>query len=345
MMKKSVLLLFLLVMTTHMTAQNASQRVTLKLIETSDVHGSFFPYDFIAKEPTDGSLARVSAYVNQLRQQDPEGVVLVDNGDILQGQPTCYYYNYIGTSVPNLTARIVNYLQYDAQTMGNHDVETGHTVYDKWIKETNCPILGANIVETATGRPYVFPYTIVERKGVRIAVIGMLTPAIPNWLHESLYQGLHFEEMVSCARRWVDDLRTHEHPDVIVGLFHSGWEGGITTPQYMEDATRFVAEQVPEFDVIFFGHDHMEHQIMTDNGVLCLDPSCYAKKVAQATLELEQQANGRWKVVKKTGELVDVRQTVIDERYMAHFQPDIDQITTYVNRRIGRFESAISTRD
>ena len=111
---------------------------------------------------------------------------------------------------------MVNYLKFDAELFGNHDVETGHAVYDKWIKELDCPTLGANIIDLKSGKPYVEPYLMLEREGLRVAVLGMLTPAIPNWLHESMWSGMRFEEMVSSARKWVKLLKEKEQADIIV---------------------------------------------------------------------------------------------------------------------------------
>ena len=148
------------------TAQE-TKTVKLRILETSDVHGSFFPYDFIERRDAKGSLARVSSYVNRLRQEYGDNVILLDNGDILQGQPTCYYYNYVATDKRNIVSDILNYMRYDAATFGNHDVETGHSVYDKWIGEMNAPVLGANIIDTATGKPYVKPYTNPDRTRIR----------------------------------------------------------------------------------------------------------------------------------------------------------------------------------
>ena len=234
----------------------AKKTVSLRIIETSDVHGVFFPYDFINRKPKVGSLARVSSYVNKLRQTYGENLILLDNGDILQGQPLCYFYNFINTSDTNIAAEVVNYMKYDAQVFGNHDVETGHDVYDKWIKELNCPTLGANVINTETGKPYVTPYIILHRQGVKIAILGMLTPAIPNWLTEDLWKGMRFDNMVKSAKYWMEHLQKVEKPDIIIGLFHSGKEGGITTDEYEEDASIRVAKEVPGFDLIFYGHDH-----------------------------------------------------------------------------------------
>ena len=337
-MKKTTILFALLcICMTAMAKQ--SKTVTIRLVETSDVHGAFFPYNFTERRPMEGTMARVSTYLKRQRKTYGDRLILLDNGDILQGQPTCYYTNYVKTDEPNIAAEVINYLKYDAETFGNHDVETGHAVYDKWIKEVKCPMLGANIIDTKTNKPYVKPYTIIEREGVRVAILGMLTPAIPNWLHVSLWTGLRFDEMLQTARHWLKILKEQEKADVIVGLFHSGWDGGIVTPTYEEDVARKMAETVEGFDVIFFGHDHTERNT-TINNTLCMDPSCNALKVAEATIQIR---NG--KVVSKKGEIIDVRNEAIDQQYIAHFQPQIDAIRQYVERQLGTFASPMRSRD
>lgn len=343
-MKKTTLITLALLCITTMTMAKKTKTVTLRLVETSDVHGAFFPYNFTERTPMRGTMARVSTYINRQRKQFGQNLILLENGDILQGQPTCYYTNYVQTNQPNIAAEVINYLKYDAQTFGNHDVETGHAVYDKWMTDLQCPTLGANIINTQTGQPYVKPYLLLEREGVKVAILGMLTPAIPNWLHQNLWSGLRFEEIVACAQKWVRHLKEVEKADVIVGLFHCGWEGGITTTQYDEDATKKVAEQVEGFDVIFFGHDHTERNATLPNGVVCLDPSANAQKVAEATIQCTKK-NGRWTVTDKQGQLVDITGEDIDQDFMTHFQPQIDSVRTYVERQIGTFLSPIRSRD
>ena len=330
------------------TMAQETKTVRLRLIETSDVHGAFFPYDFIQRRETKGSLARVSSYVNNLRREYGRNVILLDNGDILQGQPSCYYYNYVATDKQNIVSKIYNYMGYDAASFGNHDVEPGHKVYDKWVGEVDCPVLGANIVDTKTGLPYVKPYTIIERDGVKVAVLGMLTPAIPNWLEEDLWSGLKFEDIRQSARKWIAYLRKNEKPDVIVGLFHSGWDGGIETPQYMEDAVKATAEGVDGFDLIFFGHDHRARRAEVKgpdgNNVLCLDPSCNAMNVSDAEIVITKQDG---KVVEKTvtGDVKDITAEPVDEAYVNHFAADIEEVKAYVGKKIGSIAKMMYTRD
>ena len=331
------------------TAQAQQRTVELKVVETSDVHGHFFPYDFMEGRPLSGTLARAHTYIERQRQAYGDRLLLIDNGDILQGQPCVYWSNYVMPDDENLAASVINYMRYDAETVGNHDVETGHPVYDRWIRQVRCPVLGANIVDTSTRLPYVHPYALLERQGVKIAIIGMLTPTIPCWLNESLWQGLEFQEMVSCAKRWVKYVQQVEQPDLIFGLFHSGLDGGITMENGVEeDATRRVAQEVEGFDAIFFGHDHQVHNVVlkspSGRDVLCIDPSCYVKNVAEATIRLTYDGD---RLVDKDikGAIIDVRDEEVDQQMVAHFQPTIDRIKEYVGRRIGTFTAEATTRD
>ena len=338
-------------------AQPVTKTVRLKVIETSDVHGHFFPWDFMEGKPIKGTLARANTYVNKQRQQYGDNLLLIDNGDILQGQPCVYWTNYVMPTDENLAASVINYMKYDAETVGNHDIEPGHKVYDKWIREVSCPLLGANIVKeeykNAEARPSniytgLQPYSVHYKDGVKICVIGMLTPAIPNWLNKSIWKGIEFEEMVSCAKKWVKYIQETEHPDLLFGLFHSGLNGGIKTDEYEEDATESVAKEVPGFDIIFFGHDHKVHNLWITNKagkkVLCIDPSCYVKNVAEAEIELTYK-NGRLTKKDIKGTIVSVEDEEIDQKMVDHFQSKIDAVKEYVSRKIGYFEQPIYTRE
>lgn len=346
---KKILLICLSVLLTTNFAMAQKKVIDLRILETSDVHGSFFPYNFISRKPVKGSLASVATYVKELRKQHGDNVILLENGDILQGQPTNYYYNFEHPEKENIAAQVVNFIGYDAQSVGNHDVETGHAVYDKWIKELDCPTVGANIVDTATGKPYVKPYVIIERDGVKVAVLGMITPAIPNWLNESLWSGLRFEEMVSCARYWVEYIKEHEGAHVIAGLFHSGRDGGIKTDKYMEDASLKVAEEVDGFDVIFYGHDHFQHNEIIKNKhtgkeVLCIDPSCNAHLLSDVSITVTME-DGKMTDKKISGMLADMDAVPADPEYMSHFEGVIDEMKAYVSRQIGEFKAPMHSRD
>ncbi len=352
-----ILLISTLLSVSTIEAKN-SKTVKIKVIETSDVHGHFFPYDFMEKKPIKGTLTRANSYIKQQRKKYGEDhFLLIDNGDILQGQPCVYWSNYVMPENENIAASVINYMKYDAETVGNHDIEPGHKVYDKWIREVRCPLLGANIVKeeykNAAARPEniytgLKPYSVHYKDGVKIVVIGMLTPAIPHWLNKSIWKGLEFEEMTSCAKKWIKYVKENEKPDLIFGLFHSGLNGGIKTDEYEEDATESVAREVPGFDVIFFGHDHQVHNMWITNKlgekVLCIDPSCYVANVAEAEITLTYK-DGKLSKKQIKGNIINVLDEKIDKKMLAHFQPTIDEVKDYVSQRIGYFKHPIYTRE
>lgn len=331
-----------------LSAVHASQdgEVTLKLIETSDVHGCYFPYDFIRNKTMKGSLARVSSYVKEQREKY-ENVILMDNGDILQGQPVAYYYNYMDTISEHVCAAMLNYMKYDVGTMGNHDVETGHAVYDRWVRQCNFPVLGANIVDNKTEKPYLPPYQVIEKEGVKIAILGMITPAIPSWLPEQLWSGLHFEDMEDCARKWVKIIREKENPDVLVGLFHAGPEGN-KLDNVVENGSGNVAKSVPGFDVVFMGHDHTRRYEKVVNvegdSVLLIDPANMSKVVSEVTFTIKKQDG---KVVSKQveGKLVNMDGYAPDADFMNIFSGAYETTMDFVSRNIGRIEHTISSKE
>lgn len=326
---------------------SSEKEVTLKLIETSDVHGCYYPYDFIRRHSVQGSLARVSALVGEMRKTYGNRLILMDNGDILQGQPVAYYYNYIDTTSVHVVADMLNYMHYDVATIGNHDIEAGHAVYDRWVSQCKFPVLGANIMDVKTGKTYLPPYKVIEREGVKVVVLGMITPAIPSWLPEQLWSGLRFEDMETSARKWVKWIQEKEKPDVLIGLFHAGPEGN-KLDDVVENGSGDVARRVPGFDVVFMGHDHVRtcQKIINEAGdsVLLVDPANMAKVVADVTVKVVKKDG---KVIRKSveGKLASVDRYTPDEAFLKTFEKQYQATADFVSRKIGRINKTITTKD
>lgn len=324
-----------------------TREVKLKLIETSDIHGNFFPYNFITQQDWNGSFARVYTYVQQERQTYGDNLLLMDNGDILQGQPSAYYYNFMDTVSTHITAAMMNYMGFVVGNMGNHDVEAGHSVYDRWIKQCNFPVLGANIIRTSDGQPYLKPYEIIERDGIKIAVLGMITPAIPTWLPETLWKGLSFADMEQTARKWIPIIQEQEKPDVVIGLFHAGKEARTVAGKYREDASAEIAERIPGFDIIMMGHDHRRFcgKIANAQGdsVLLINPANNGRTVGDIEICLTVDGD---KVVRKSiqGTLTDMDKLQPSQEFMAQFTPQYQAVKTFVSEKVGTFTETISTR-
>ncbi len=323
---------------------------TLTILQTTDVHGNFFPYDFIKREPAAGSLARVAAYTRHLRDSlGNDRVILLENGDILQGQPTAYYYNFIDTLSPHIAAEMINFMGYDAATIGNHDVETGHAVYDRWASQLAMPLLAANVVDAVSGKPYFKPYTVIERNGLRVAVLGLLTPAIPAWLPENLWAGLRFEDMVDSARKWVPEIISKERPDLLIGLFHAGKDEETMTGEYRENASLLAAREVPGFDAVMFGHDHTCYaaEIMTDDGhrVVAVNPANNARAVGRIDVTVVKDGDGNVVDKRIKGSVVNLDHIKPDPLFEARFAPQRAATDSFVNRPVGRATGEFSTRD
>ncbi len=321
----------------------------IKIVYTTDVHGNFFPVDYITMSPVDGSLSRVVSAIDSIRKT-PGGnnLILLDNGDFLQGQPSVYYYNYIDTISPHLASEIYNYIGYDATTIGNHDVETGHAVYDRWRSQNRMPLLGANVIDNKSGQPYLRPYVILEKDGVRIAVLGLLTPAIPAWLPENLWSGLSFEDMVTSAKKWMPIIKSNENPDIIIGLFHSGHDETMRTGEFIENASLKIAREVPGFDALLIGHDHQKFHEVIENvigeKVTVLNPANNAKAVGLLEFDVKK-SNGKLKSKKIASNILDITGFEPDKAFLEKFAPQREKIRNYVARKIGNVSEEMSIDD
>lgn len=320
----------------------------LKIIQTSDLHGCFFPYDFLRRQEATSSLCKISTYIKEQRGLYGDNLILLDSGDILQGQPTCYCSNYMQSSLPNLAASVFNDLGYDAITVGNHDIETGHEVYDKWRKELSCHVLGANIINKETGDPYFQPYSIIERQGIRIAVLGMVTQTIPYWLNEELWSGMTFIDIKECSRRWLDFIKEKEKPDIMVALLHTGWEGGISDVDNKENCTKEIANVMSGFDIILYGHDHCRHMETIVHApkskTLCMNPSSDAYYVSDIEINIEKK-NGL--VVKKEikGRIIGMESFQSDKELEERYSRSIESTKNFLDTGIGYMAENMYTRD
>lgn len=342
-MKHYKLLFFAFAVSLLLVSCGEQRPTQIKIVCTGDVHGHLFPYDFLTGDSADGSLARVSSYLKEQRQQNGN-VIYIDNGDMLQGTPAVYCYNTYAIGQKHVAAAVLNYLQCDAVVLGNNDIEPGGPTYQRYADELACPVLGGNIVFSGTESPFLPPYTIVEREGVKVAILGLTTPVIPYRVPKCQWPELEFGDMEQSASRWMKHLRENANPDIVIGLFHSGYEGGVVTEDCVESATRRVAERVPGFDAIFYGHDHQPRAAKVVNvegdTVLLLNPGKDAHLIASLDVVFDKDGQA-----KLDAALVDANKYAPDEEYMQTFAPYVERINNYVNRTIGTSDCAAATGD
>ncbi|MCX7025930.1 MAG: bifunctional UDP-sugar hydrolase/5'-nucleotidase [Spirochaetes bacterium] len=361
-MKRIALLICIAMISMTAFAQPAAKSVALTFIETSDVHGAIYPYDFVSAKPTATSLAQAVSLIAEERAANPN-TILVDDGDSLQGTPMVYYYNFEKTDVAHVWAQAVNYLKYDFVGVGNHDIEAGHAVYDKLYQDIKAPVLCANAVKP-DGTPYFKPYSVIVKDGVKIAVLGMITPKIPDWLPPQFWTGMEFEDMVDCAKKWVPIIQAKEKPDVLIGLFHAGVDytyGNVTADtKFNENAAQLVAQKVPGFDIIFAGHDHSgwdgmgwdpankkKVDIKDPNGktVYIYGALNAARKVPVVNMSLDWNADTNAWDKRVRGALVDISKYATDPEFTAQFDEASAAVKAWVDRPIGKMDGKITTRE
>lgn len=337
----NLLLALIVFATTNVSAQ------TISVLFTTDVHGAIFPYEFTRESANDHSLAQAYTFIQSVRDTS-DNVILLDNGDFLQGTPAVYYYNNVDNKTTNLCAKIYNYMKVDAVSVGNHDIETGHEVYDKVKNELEMPWLSANIINKKTGEPYFTPYTIVTRAGKKIAIIGLTTPYIPHWIPEYKWEGMDFEDMVESARKWVNIVKEKENPDAIIGLFHSGYDynyGNMNANTYMnENASVLVAERVNGFNAILVGHDHKlynrTYNSPDGSNVTVIDAGTAARNIGLVNITFDSKGE-----VRCESKLVPLTNLKPSADFTTTFQPQFLAIKAYTQKVIGRVETTINSRD
>lgn len=317
---------------------------TLTVLSTNDVHSTWFDSTYVGNG-IKKSLFAMNHYIDSVRKADgAENVLLVDAGDCLQGDNAAYYYNYIDTLSPHLFPRLLEYMKYDCVAMGNHDIETGHPVYDRVQKDlvkAGSPFLAGNVIRTDNGKPYFPLYKIVKKAGLKIAVIGYNNANIKAWLSEELWSGMDFVPIKDIIQRDVDYVREKEHPDVMVAAMHSACGRGDGTILEAEALDAF--NSVRGVDWIICGHDHRPYVETRDTSAL-LNSGSHSRFVAHGKMHLSVKDGA---IVKKTFEtdLIPVKAEMADHVMRAHFQKEFEAVRAFTKQEVGILNTRIRTRD
>ncbi|WP_438444478.1 bifunctional metallophosphatase/5'-nucleotidase [Gorillibacterium sp. sgz5001074] len=280
----------------------------LVLLETSDLHGAVMPLRYADNAKAELGLAKIASLIRQERSKGLP-LLLVDNGDLIQGTPFAYYHARMGQMSPNPMVECLNALSYDAAVIGNHEFNYGLPFLQKAIRESSFPWLSANLVRKGTQEPFFGqPYLVKELAGVKVGVLGLTTWYIPNWENPAHIRELDFLDAVDTARRWVRILREEQDVDVVVLSYHGGLErdpetGELTEVETGENQGYRLCMEVEGVDVLLTGHQHRE-LVAEINGVTVIQPGSAGKLLGKVTLELSRSDSGRWTVTSKRGEWI-----------------------------------------
>ncbi len=318
----------------------APKERTLHIVTTGDVHGSWFDEPYVEGQAKKTSLMSVSAWVDSLRQAvGKQNVLLLDAGDCLQGDNAPYYYNFVDTEGEHLFVQLVDYMGYDAVAVGNHDIETGHPVYDKvdeQLRAHGIPFLAANAVGE-DGQPYFAPYKVFRRGGLKVAVIGFTNPNMKAWLDEPVWSGIRFDSLIPCAQEWVDRIREKEHPDVVVVLTHSATGNGDNS--ILEAQGLDLLESLQGVDVLVCSHDHIPF-VKEKDGTWLINGGARAGNVGHAVVTVSKAAGKQI-----SGGTVRMDKNKVDETMKEHFRPVFEQVKAFTLEPVGHLGMELHTRD
>jgi len=330
----------LLLASVPMAGRDTSKRVHIVVLGTTDQHGNLFPVDYYTNKTDNRGLAKIATLVRQVRKET-NNVLLIDSGDTIQGTPLEYYHNKKNNSPPDAMMLGMNALGYDAMAVGNHEYNFGLPVLEKARSEAKFPWLSANTYNKGTNQTHYTPYIIKELAGVRIAVLGLTTPGIPNWENAPNYAGLEFHEPLSEARKWVPILRRKERADVVVIAMHMGLEQDLRTgeinPGQVANENRAVAiaKQVPGVDLIFMGHTHRDVPSVVINGVQLIQANYWGRHLARVDLYLENAGLG-WRVFARAARTIAVDDRVVPDPEILKLGEPYDRETqAWLSRAIG----------
>lgn len=326
---------------------------TIHLFTTNDVHGRYFDSLYVDGAQTQGSLLAVSHYIDSLRTElGSENVVFVDAGDCLQGDNAAYYYNYVDTTTKHLYARMAEYLKYDAVTVGNHDIETGHPVYDRLCREMNIPFLAGNafctdseknVVRNADGtaKPYFQSYRMIKRNGLKIAILGFTNPNMKNWLSEDIWYGMTFESLIPMVQEDVDRLTAKEHPDVVIVSVHSGTGPGDGSS--LESQGMDLFKTLRGVDFLICSHDHRPFVAQSDS-ICLINSGSHCRNLGHGVLKLTID-DGKCVARSVSAELIPINKNLTDETMRAEFQKDYEAVKAFTLTPVGELKEDLRTRD
>ena len=297
------------------------ERVQITILGTTDLHGNINPIDYYTNKPDNRGFAKVATLIKRIRKEQPN-TLLIDSGDTIQGSPLESFHSRKNNMRTDPMMLVMNALNYDAMAVGNHEYNFGLKVLEKARGEAKFPWLSGNTYEKGTERTHYKPYIVKDVAGVKIGILGLTTPGIPNWDNPPNYAGLEFRDPVAEARKWVETLRTKEKVDVVVIAMHMGLGEDLRTGEASpgqiphENEAISIAKEVPGVDVIFMGHTHREVSSLYVNGVLLTQANHWGRHLARADLYLQKEPTG-WRVYAKSA-----RTLPTDDRV----EPDVEVV-------------------
>jgi len=280
------------------------------IVATTDVHGRALGWDYVHDREAPGGLSRAAAILATLRAQYPDQVILVDAGDLLEGNAFASYFGRVERRRPDPLVDALNALQYDAATPGNHDFDFGLGLLASADSGAAYRYVSANVVK-GTRDSLMFPATlVVQRGGVRVGITGLTTPGVMVWDRRQLGGRVRVRSIAAAAPAALAAL-DRARVDLKVVLIHSGMgepSSYDTTGVGPENDAAVLARMTPRPDVVVVGHTHREMRDSVIEGIHFVQPKNGAMSLSVVHVwfvrDTAASGGGRWRVATVRGDLI-----------------------------------------
>ncbi|HEY6059485.1 MAG TPA: 5'-nucleotidase C-terminal domain-containing protein [Gemmatimonadales bacterium] len=315
------------------------------IVATTDVHGRVLGWDYVRDRASRGGLSRAAAILTTLRAQYPGEVLLVDAGDLLEGNPFAKYFGRVERRRPDPVVDALNALQYDVATPGNHDFDFGLDLLASADSDATFRYVSANVVATVGGRggsrdSLLFPATVVIQRGpVRVGITGLTTPGVNVWDRRQLRGRVHVRAIAAAAPAALAALE-RAGVDLKVVLIHSGMGEASsydTTHVGPENDAAALARMTPRPDVVVVGHTHREIRDSVIDGVHFVQPRNWALSlsVVHVWLARDGAARGRWRVAQVRGDLIPLGEVGEVPQFVRRFADAHERVRAWADEALG----------
>ena len=307
----------------------------IRILATSDVHGTVFPYSYGDRKPVNEGFGRLKTLIDSLKD---DHTLILDNGDVLQGSALAMYHNAFHPDEIAPVTSAMNDIGYDYVNVGNHDFDYGEEVLMMHLQNLKAPCITSNWY--FHGKPYGPTYVIREMDGVKIAIFGLVTSYIPHWEKAAYIRHSRFKSVIDTAKKSVETIRRMEKPDYIICVYHGSLERDPDTGEPTEDLTGEneayeLLRSVAGIDVLIMGHAHRSlsgtlfHTVYTEtayNGrqLACIDLYPETHRIETAILSCDTPA---------------------DETLLKHVQKEEDECQKWLDRPLGHTDMDLTIHD
>lgn len=324
-------------------ATAVAEQATLTVLYTSDLHGNVLPWDDVRERSLSGSVAQVASLVARVRAENPRTVVL-DGGDAIQGTALAHY----ALSDPDPTAQdptvaAMNAVGYDAAVLGNHDFNYGLPPLRRAVRQSRFPWLAANLSGSSQQTVPVFPEVVLERSGVRVAVLGLTNPNIPHWDPPDRWAGLTFEDPLQVAMVRVGELR--RRADLIIVVAHTGFERDLESGADQRSADENFAwrlAQLPGIDLLLTGHTHRDIAPRSLARTIVAQPGRWGEYLSRVDFVLSSSESG-WTVTSWRGTNLPTAAEQPHPAVVAAVESDHRRLVATLKRPLGELTAPLAT--